>query len=163
MNRIKELREARGWRLEELAARVGVTSATVSRWENGERFPRGENLRVLAKALGVRPADLIEAIVGADRLPDVRPAKTEIAAQMARLGYSAYVVIGDSVSRAGVSIGDTILVDATGDHGLAECAPGSVALLSFGGSFNSTPGVAARPRRDEPRRRQFCDPGIRDA
>ena len=36
---LKELRKRRGWSQEELARRLGVSFATVSRWENGHQAP----------------------------------------------------------------------------------------------------------------------------
>jgi len=40
LNRIKELREARGILQQELADIVGVSSLTISRYENGQREPK---------------------------------------------------------------------------------------------------------------------------
>jgi transcriptional regulator with XRE-family HTH domain len=57
---IRPLREQRGWTQGELAARAGVTRATVNRLENGR--PRSVDLDVLeklGKALGVSPGLLI--------------------------------------------------------------------------------------------------------
>ncbi len=36
---LKDLRKRRGWSQEELARRLGVSFATVSRWENGHQAP----------------------------------------------------------------------------------------------------------------------------
>lgn len=55
-NRIRELREARGWTLEHLAELVGVSHATVQRWETDKRTPRAERLRELARLFD-RPID----------------------------------------------------------------------------------------------------------
>jgi ribosome-binding protein aMBF1 (putative translation factor) len=46
-------REAAGLTQKELATRGGLPCAQISRWEHGRRLPRKENLRKLAKALGV--------------------------------------------------------------------------------------------------------------
>lgn len=48
--RIREAREARGWKQKELAARVSVEPMTVSRWERGVNQPDIDTLRVLAQA-----------------------------------------------------------------------------------------------------------------
>jgi transcriptional regulator with XRE-family HTH domain len=51
--RLRELREARGWSLSELARLAGVGKATLSGLENGTRDPRLETLYAVAGALGV--------------------------------------------------------------------------------------------------------------
>ena len=49
MNIIRELRKRAGWQQKELAARVGVTVATVSDWETHKKDPSGKNLQKLAE------------------------------------------------------------------------------------------------------------------
>lgn len=55
----------REWRLSrfitqgELAEMVGVTLYTISNWEVGVKQPRFSNLRALAKALGIRPEQIV--------------------------------------------------------------------------------------------------------
>lgn len=66
--RVRELRGQRGWSQEELAYKAGVSSKTVSRYENPKEKdlsesengdgPRGHQLRAVAKALGKKPEDL---------------------------------------------------------------------------------------------------------
>ena len=53
VTRIKQLREAAGMKQYELAAKVGVKSSSVFKWENGVGFPSAENLMVLADIFGV--------------------------------------------------------------------------------------------------------------
>lgn len=48
---IKKIREAKGLRQYELAARVGVKQASVSAWESGQAYPSAENLLKLADIL----------------------------------------------------------------------------------------------------------------
>lgn len=48
---IKLLREAAGMKQYELAARMGVSAASVSAWETGQAYPSAENLMKLAKIL----------------------------------------------------------------------------------------------------------------
>lgn len=47
---IRAARRARGWTQAELAARIGVSLATVSRWERGSR-PRRAHLQAMAEVL----------------------------------------------------------------------------------------------------------------
>lgn len=58
MNIVK-LRTLHRFSQEELAAKVGVSRQTVSKWESGETMPDIENCRVLADLFGVRIDDLI--------------------------------------------------------------------------------------------------------
>lgn len=50
--RLTLARQRRGLRKQELAARVGVTPRTVSRWESGDRTPDDDNLDALSRQLG---------------------------------------------------------------------------------------------------------------
>jgi transcriptional regulator with XRE-family HTH domain len=50
-NRLRELREAAGERLEEVAVDLGVTKEAVARWERGQ-IP-AQRLRLLASRYGV--------------------------------------------------------------------------------------------------------------
>lgn len=58
-DRIKYLRQLRGMTLDEIAELVGVSNATVSRWETGEiKNIRSDKFEVLAKALKTTTAYL---------------------------------------------------------------------------------------------------------
>lgn len=59
-NRIRELREARGLTLEELAQRVGTTNQQISHLELGKRQLTVDWLRRLAAALECHPWSLVE-------------------------------------------------------------------------------------------------------
>jgi transcriptional regulator with XRE-family HTH domain len=49
--RIRAAREAKGWSQAELAAGLGVTVTTISRWERGTSAPQRAALRALSRAL----------------------------------------------------------------------------------------------------------------
>ena len=51
MNALKKMRLKRRLSQEEIAKKMGVTPATVCRWENGEFLPRADKLIALAKVL----------------------------------------------------------------------------------------------------------------
>lgn len=58
--RLRELRDARGWSLEALAERSAVSRSTISLIERGESSPTAVVLDKLATALGVSLASLFE-------------------------------------------------------------------------------------------------------
>lgn len=51
--RIKTLRETRGWSQKDLAARAGITKSAISTYEQGVRTPSADVLCSFAKAFGV--------------------------------------------------------------------------------------------------------------
>ena len=53
MNRIKELRTARGWTQDELAERLGVSRSRVGMYETGRREPDFETLEAIADLFNV--------------------------------------------------------------------------------------------------------------
>ena len=56
--RLTALLRERGMSQKELAEATNLTPAAVSRYINGERVPRAITIAALAKALGVKPADI---------------------------------------------------------------------------------------------------------
>lgn len=58
--KIRQARERKKLTQAQLAARVGVDSMTVSRWERGVFSPTGRHLLALARALDATPEDLLE-------------------------------------------------------------------------------------------------------
>ena len=76
--RLRAARKARGWTLDELAARASISASTLSRLESGKRQASLELLLPLTRALGIRIDDLLEP---AARDPRVRRAVITIAAR----------------------------------------------------------------------------------
>lgn len=58
--RIKEARDARGWKQKDLAAKVNVEPMTVSRWERGVNQPDMDTLRVVAQVTQMPLAFFVE-------------------------------------------------------------------------------------------------------
>lgn len=58
-NRIRQLRLARGLTLEQVATELGVTKASISKWELGSTYPEHSRLDQLARVLGVTVAQLL--------------------------------------------------------------------------------------------------------
>lgn len=63
MNRIKQARIAAGMTIADLADRVGVSGAQVSRWENGKSNLSITRLQILATELGCNLSDLLDPAV----------------------------------------------------------------------------------------------------
>lgn len=60
--RIRTLREERGWDQEETAYRARLASSTLSKIECGRHSPRLVTLQAIAEALGVSVAELLAAL-----------------------------------------------------------------------------------------------------
>ncbi len=60
--RLKSLRSERGWSLDELASRSGVSRATLSRMENGEVSPTAQALGRLCAAYGLTMSRLMRMV-----------------------------------------------------------------------------------------------------
>lgn len=67
--RIRQLREARGWSLEALAERSGVSRSNISLIERGQSSPTATVLDRLGAGLGVTLASLFEPPATADAAP----------------------------------------------------------------------------------------------
>ena len=59
MTNLQRIRKEKGLSQKELADALGVTQGTVSAWESGRWDPTVENLRAVAKVLGVTVDELI--------------------------------------------------------------------------------------------------------
>lgn len=71
--RLRTLRNQRGWTLDEMAERAGMSPSTLSRLESGKRQASLELLLPLTKLLGVRVDDLLTQTT-----PDPRVRRAEI-------------------------------------------------------------------------------------
>ena len=58
-SRVRRFREDKGWSQEELGFRSGLHRNYIGGVERGERNVGVENIAKLAKALGIRPRDLL--------------------------------------------------------------------------------------------------------
>ncbi len=66
--RLRAARQARGWTLEDLSSRAGVSASTLSRLEAGKRQASLELLLPLTRQLGMRVDDLLPADQGDPRV-----------------------------------------------------------------------------------------------
>lgn len=115
MNRIKDLREARGLSTAALAVMVGTSQPQISRLEKGERKLTEDWMRRIAKALDVRPSDLLSTATIAEFETELQPylpeASHELAGPLSARDLSYFKVLGASLDRAGITKGKVILVD----------------------------------------------------
>jgi transcriptional regulator with XRE-family HTH domain len=58
--KIRLLRRRKGWNQREMAARAGVTQATIVRLERGAVDANISTIRKVAEALGVSPGELLD-------------------------------------------------------------------------------------------------------
>src|ERR1700737_4897418 len=73
--RIRGLRVARGWSLDDLAARCSLSPPTLSRIETGHRRIALDQLAPIARALGTTLDQLVESVEDADVV--IRPLRDE--------------------------------------------------------------------------------------
>ena len=71
--RLRAVRRARGWTLDELASRAGMSVSTLSRLESGKRQASLELLLPITRQLGIRIDDLLP-----EQAPDPRVRRTII-------------------------------------------------------------------------------------
>jgi transcriptional regulator with XRE-family HTH domain len=73
--RLRSLRKARGWSLDDLAGRAHISASTLSRLEGGQRRLAVDHLVTLARALDTTVEDLVAA--GDDGDVVIRPSRDE--------------------------------------------------------------------------------------
>ncbi len=59
VERLMELRYAKGWERRDLARETGLSMSTIRKIETRDRRPRAHALKALCDALGCEPADLL--------------------------------------------------------------------------------------------------------
>ena len=94
--RLCALRIAKGWSQEDLAERLAVSRQAVWYWETGQRLPRAEHFRSLAKEFGVLERDLFtdsEVLTAAKAPAVVEECKRRIAGELGIPEGSVRIVI----------------------------------------------------------------------
>ena len=71
MNRIKELREAKGLSQDKLSQELNINLRTIQRWENGETAIRRNNAEKIADYFGVSDAYLLGYDIGTKPVKDI--------------------------------------------------------------------------------------------
>jgi transcriptional regulator with XRE-family HTH domain len=154
MNRIKELREAQDISALQLAEMLGTTQSTIWRLETGERKLSEDWMRRIAKALGVRPTELLAAATLAEFEDEVEPYIPEVAdlvKPLKRLKLFYYRVIANSVDRAGMPAGKIALFDMS-DATVKARKTGDIVLVRIHAREDMRKGVMLI--------RQYVAPGL---
>ena len=118
-NRIKELREARGWSMEELGRRVGIGKSGVNKWEKGVNQIKMDKLQKLAEIFEVPIYEIIDVsgnTVGSFE-EDAEPYVAENRNERIDLGnaeflYTAKTIVLDQI---GIVPGTTLVVNMGND------------------------------------------------
>lgn len=115
MNRIREIRRSKKVSAEELADRIGTSPTQVRRLEKGTRKLTEEWMRLIANALGVHPAELLDTAARAEVCDDVTledPAEMgNIVVALRTKSMRFYRVITDAVADTGLGPGSIVLAD----------------------------------------------------
>lgn len=137
-NRIRELREDRGWSQEALADMIGTTAAQIGKLERRERKPSLGWLKKLAEAFDVAILEILDQAAMASSEPDVRSIEGGAHAKaLAQRGLRYYEVVTDACSDVDFLPGQTILVDQSAG-GIAHPGDGDIVLVEHRRNKNET-------------------------
>lgn len=66
-----QARQNRGWRIEDIATRAGISANTIYLWRSGEgkAFPQGQSVEAFCVALGIAPAAAFSVLWPGDDRP----------------------------------------------------------------------------------------------
>lgn len=103
--RVKELREAKGWKLDELGARLGKHRSSISRIENGKQNLTIQAILAIAEALDVS----VFVLFGGRREDTPVPPVEALAAEIEYLATN----VCESVTRLGALVGVPVVVTIT--------------------------------------------------
>jgi transcriptional regulator with XRE-family HTH domain len=85
--RLYRLMAAKGWHQSELARKAGIARDSVSTYIRGVSLPEPGNLELLAKALGVEPADLLPNQIEAAIDNDIPSLEMKVSSSDARIAW----------------------------------------------------------------------------
>lgn len=131
MNRIRELREQKGWSTYKLAELVGTTQSTIHRLEAGRRKLTVEWMRRIADALGVQPADLIAPTIVESTDDDVTeyvPDDTILRHALQGSDRQLWKVNRYALDYLNINPGDIIVVD-TSRRKLSDLQSGDMCVI----------------------------------
>jgi transcriptional regulator with XRE-family HTH domain len=112
-NRIKELREQKGWSMRELAARVNATASTINKLEKGRTALNIHWMKRLGDAFNVQPEQLLGKGEFSDEATPYTPGPAEVAAFSLTDTQFLYEAKTEALSQIGVVPGDILVADAS--------------------------------------------------
>ncbi len=95
--KIKLLREQKGWTQIELADKLGVSKSSVSQWESGMKEPRMGMIQKIADIFGVTKSYIIE---DGENFQSYDPDALEIAEELAQSGYGELNILFKKIKDA---------------------------------------------------------------
>lgn len=114
-NRIRELREARGWTQEYLGKLIGRSKYIIGRLEDGTTPLKVDVARKLAEALDVALPDLLTGPMVQDfqeeAAPYTSPDEGQLMRAMRRRNMEPWTIKSDSLDRLGIKPGDMRIFD----------------------------------------------------
>jgi putative transcriptional regulator len=132
--RIRELREARGWSMRELAARTHSSASTINSLEKGKTQITVPWLERLAKAFEIPVAELAGFSSGQIWLGNDIAICDKVTPRVSRVqlkqNETLYRVISYALDQAGIALGTLIIVDTT-PVGLNELKTGDFVIGQY--------------------------------
>jgi transcriptional regulator with XRE-family HTH domain len=98
-NRLKTLREQRGLSQAELAKRVGVKQATISRYETDDRSLKASQIYRLATVLEVHPGEILQELPASGLETGAERAAAEIARRLRHQDLQTWLTTGVAFAR----------------------------------------------------------------
>ncbi|MGW2840559.1 helix-turn-helix domain-containing protein [Streptomyces sp. NPDC001493] len=143
--RVRVVRRGEDLSQGELGARVGVSGASVARWENGDDHPKGEKLPAIARALGRPLAELFPHDGPADLQLLRCDAGLSVAQAAAVIGTSRVPVSNAESGRR--RLNDAYVPQLAEAYGVTQ----AVLLAAQDYSFGLRPAASAGTRASAPR------------
>ena len=117
-NRIKALRDMRGWSQEELGARLGTNKHRISRLESGDTKLDLPTALQLAEVFDVSLIDVVDVGERSGIRQDAEPYAPGVNDPLARLAdpsrqQSLFLVKTRALENIGIGVGDVLLVDCS--------------------------------------------------
>ncbi|WP_327089715.1 XRE family transcriptional regulator [Nonomuraea sp. NBC_01738] len=162
---LRAARRARGWRLEDLAARSGVSRGMLQQIETGRTNPSIATIARVCATLGigigrlVEPAEELGAVARAADLPVRQAGARSRSRLLVNDGQAPFTELWDFT----IAPGDEVRSDGhpEGTRELLHLHEGELTVTVGGATFDLEPGDALRMRGDRPH--TYANPGQIDA
>jgi transcriptional regulator with XRE-family HTH domain len=129
-NRIKELRQEKGWSMRELAARASTTGSTINKLEKGYTTLDVNWMERLAKAFDVSAEEIMRKSKVASLTDDAEiyePDDLDLSSFITGEGHLLYKMITNVLDQIGIVSGDILVVDTDPDE-IAAVQSGDVVI-----------------------------------